>query len=245
MTMATPQATPYNMNSQDVYSQNTSSQNRQFQTMPPQQGFAGMANEYGGYQQNTPPGMTAGTYPNAGTMPYNPQQNQQYNQQSPGSASQQLAGGFGAMPQQVSYQQTPVSHETAIAANTNYMPTYSQGQGQWQGQGQGPPQNAGYAQPYAPVQNPGDNYRYAQQNQQPQQPPYAGNGTQYASQNIVPSPQSGMSNVPVVASGQSYRDPAAMGTNLPGATNQYPNHQSQQQIPYNNTTVSQPQSFYH
>ena len=249
MAMATPQVTPYHLNSQEVYSQNTLSQNGQFQPVSPQQGFAGMANEYGGgYSQNVPE-MTAGTYSHTGMMPYSPQQNQPYNQPPPASVSQQIAGGFGAMTQQVSYHQAPVSHETAIAANTNNMPTYLQGQGQWQSQEQ-PQQNVGYAQQgyaqqYAPVQNPGDNYRYTTQNQQPS---YSGNRSQYVPQGIGPSvPQSGsgMSNVPVMASGQSYRDTAAMETNLFGTTNQYPGNQPQQSIPYNNTAVSHTQNFYH
>ena len=247
--VASPQATQNNTYSQDAYPQNASSQNGQFPPVSQQQGFAGMANDYG-YSQNAsgvPTGMpngplqsNAGTYPNTGAVPYNAQPNQQYS----ASTSQQIAGGFGAMPQQVSYQQAPVSHETAIAANTNQMSTHLQGQGQWSGQGQ--PQNTTYMPPYAASQNPSNNYSYTQQNQQPS---YSGNGTQYApAQGIGASvPQLGMSNVPVMTSGQSYRDTAATGTNFSGTPNQYPGNQPQQPIPYNNnntTAASYSQDLY-
>jgi len=232
--MAAPQAAQYNEYSQNVSPQSTASQNGQFQTTSQQQGFAGMGNEYG-YPGNAS-GMTAGTHPNPGAMPYNPQQNPQYS----GPVSHQIADGFGVMPQQVSYQHSPVSHEMAIAANTNNLSSYSQeqGQGQWPIQGQ--PHNAGYVPQYAATQNFDGNHQYAMQNRQPS---HSGNGSQFVPQDIVPP---GMSNVPVMTSQQSYRGAGATGTNMTGTVNPYPNpgYQPQQSIQYNSAAASQTMDFY-
>lgn len=210
---ASPHATPYNMNSQDVFPQNQT----------PSGMTAG--------SPNGPSQFDAGPYPNTNAMLHTPQPNQQYST----AASHPFADGWGAMPQQVSYRQVPVSHETAIAANTNQMPSYSQGQRQ--------PQMNGYAQQNAPTQSPSGNFPYVSQTQQQT---YQGNGTQYAAPGIGQSvPYSGTSNVPVVPSAQSYRDSAPQGMNQAGQFTPFPEQQPQIQIPYSNTPVAQKQDYYH
>ncbi len=192
---------------QNTYPANAYSQNGQAQPASQPQGFAGMAAEY----------ASANSANATGNAVY---------QQNP--TSRQIAEGFGAAPQQVYYQQSPASHDNAVAINTNNMPSYSQG-GQW------PPQNA----PNMP-QNTGMQNNFAPQNQQQ---PYPGNGPSFAGQgNAQPAPQYGMSNVPVLASGQSYRDPSVTGANLSGTINQYPGN-PRQPSPYN-TANSQPQDIY-
>ncbi|MCL2117824.1 MAG: hypothetical protein FWH27_05270, partial [Planctomycetaceae bacterium] len=243
--VGTPQTALQNGNVYETWTPNMPSPNGQNQPVP-------QANDYG-YSQNTA-GMAngslqfnSGAYPNAGVTSSTPQQSQQQY----GSASQQIADGFGAMPQQVPYPQSPANHGIAVAANTNAMPSYSQvqGQSQWQEQSQ----YSGYPQ-YAGTQNPGGYGNDASPNQQQ---PYPGNGSQYGTQGTMQFvPQSGMSNVPVATSSQSYRDAPAMGSNL---IHPYPGNPSQQQplpynnvpslpynnTPYNNTAASQAQSLYH
>ena len=120
------------------------------------------------------------------------------------SVSQQLAGGFGAVPQQVSYQQPLANQNLAVAINTANIPSYPQGQGQW-------------------PQNPGNNYT-----PQSQQQPNPENSSQYATQPNVPQynmqavTQNNISNVPMVTSGQSYCDSFVTPASLPRAFNPYP-----------------------
>ena len=241
-TVNTPQTAPLNTYSQGASSQNTWGQNGQSHPQSQPQGFSGMATEYGSSNIQGTTGMTAGTSQftgatpsNTGTMPYPPQQNQQYY----GSASHQIADGFGAMAQQVSYQQTPTNDNRTVAANTNNLSPYSQiqGQGQWSSQNTG----TGYAQQNANsgVQNPSGNNHYSQQNQ-PQS--YPGTGSQYGAQgNTQPVFQSGMSNVPVMASEYSYRGTPTTGTTMPGSINPYPGYQP---LPSHNTNISQTQDIY-
>lgn len=198
-------------------------------------------------RQNVSAGFSPASQENPSFGPMSAQPETTVYQQQPNFAPNQIAAGFGSVPQQVYHQNPPSVHENAVAFNTGAAPPYSQGpyqqgqysQGQFQ-QGQYPQnQWASSQNGTAMTQNPPQQtwQNQGMQNsaaptqyvpQQGQQPAYAGTPSQYDVQVAMQTnATNGYSNVPMATSGQSYRDPNVTGTNLYGTVNQYPADQTQ------------------